>query len=241
MPATGRSTRPSTIPASSRTSAPSSADTGAVRAARRHQGPGHLHRDVARLRSRQPDALLHDRQRRVSRPRRASTRRRSRTTLLQKDARIGDLAFNRADQSLWGIRHLNGICTLVRIAPPYRDWERVMSLPYGTVVYDLDVSPDGRQVVASFGEISGQQDVRVLPTRSARAGRRDADRGVRLRHRGAEQDSCSRPTAGICTAARTTRASSNIFRYEIATSEARGRDEHRDRLLPAGAARRRVA
>ena len=85
-----------------------------------------------------------------------------RARLLQKDARIGDLAFDRSDKSLWGIRHLNGICTIVRIPPPYRDWQQVVSLPYGTVVYDLDVSPDGRLVSASFGEATGQQDVRVL-------------------------------------------------------------------------------
>ncbi len=83
------------------------------------------------------------------------------TQMLMKDARIGDLAFNRADRSLWGVRQLNGICTLVRIPPPYREWQRVVSWPYGTVVYDLDVSPDGSQIAASFGEISGRQEVRV--------------------------------------------------------------------------------
>ncbi len=51
------------------------------------------------------------------------------TELLMKDARIGDLAFNRADRSLWGIRHLSGICTLVRMAPPYKEWSRVHSWP----------------------------------------------------------------------------------------------------------------
>jgi hypothetical protein len=85
-----------------------------------------------------------------------------RTTLLQKDARIGDLAFNRADKSLWGIRQLNGLCTIVRIPPPYRDWKQIHTFPYGTVVYDLDVSPDGSRIAASFGEISGEQNVRVL-------------------------------------------------------------------------------
>jgi hypothetical protein len=84
------------------------------------------------------------------------------TTLLQKDARIGDLAFNRADKSLWGIRQLNGLCTIVRIPPPYRDWKQIHTFPYGTVVYDLDVSPDGTRIAASFGEISGEQNVRVL-------------------------------------------------------------------------------
>ncbi|MGB2715108.1 MAG: hypothetical protein WBC51_13080 [Vicinamibacterales bacterium] len=84
------------------------------------------------------------------------------TEMLLKDARIGDLALNPADQSLWGVRHLNGICTLVRIPPPYREWYQVISWPYGTVMYDLDVSPDGSKLVASFGEISGHQEVRVF-------------------------------------------------------------------------------
>jgi hypothetical protein len=87
-----------------------------------------------------------------------------RTQLLQKDARIGDLAYNAADRSLWGLRHLNGLSTLVRIKPPYTDWERVITWPYGTDMYDIDVSPDGSRVSGSFGEISGQQDVRVFDT-----------------------------------------------------------------------------
>jgi len=85
-----------------------------------------------------------------------------RTEVLLEDARIGDLAFSPKDKVLWGVRHLNGICTLVRIPPPYRQWFQVISWPYGTVMYDLDVSPDGSRIVASFGEISGRQEVRVL-------------------------------------------------------------------------------
>jgi len=82
--------------------------------------------------------------------------------VLLKDVRIGDLAFDRSDRSLWGIRHLNGICTLVRIPAPYREWEQIVSWPYGTVMYDLDVSPDGSRIAASFGEIDGRQEVRVF-------------------------------------------------------------------------------
>jgi hypothetical protein len=92
------------------------------------------------------------------------------TELLIKDSRIGDLAFNQADRSLWGIRHLNGICTLVRMEPPYTEWARVHSWPYGTVMYDLDVSPDGTRLSSSFGEISGKQDVRLFSTEQLLAG-----------------------------------------------------------------------
>jgi hypothetical protein len=93
-----------------------------------------------------------------------------RVRLMQKDLRVGDLAFNAADRSLWGIRHLNGLATLVRIPAPYTDWERVITWPYGTVMYDVDVSPDGRRVSASFGEISGKQDVRVFDIAALQAG-----------------------------------------------------------------------
>ena len=85
---------------------------------------------------------------------------------LLKDARIGDLAFSRADRSLWGIRTFNGICTLVRIPHPYSDWNAVHSWPYGEVAYDLDVSPDGQYVSVSVGEIDGKQTVRVIRTAS---------------------------------------------------------------------------
>jgi hypothetical protein len=88
------------------------------------------------------------------------------TQMLLKDARIGDLAFNPADKSLWGVRHLNGICTVVRIPPPYSEWQQIVSWPYGTVMYDLDLSRDGSKLVASFGEISGQQEVRVFTLES---------------------------------------------------------------------------
>lgn len=88
-----------------------------------------------------------------------ATRRRR---VVQKDARIGDIVYSKSERALWGIRHLNGYVTIVRVPAPYTSWEQVVTLPYGTVVYDLDVSPDGSQLVASFGEISGAQDVRVL-------------------------------------------------------------------------------
>ncbi len=81
---------------------------------------------------------------------------------LQKDLRVGDLAWNPADSSLWGVRHFNGISTLVRIMPPYKDWMRVLSLPFGQDLYDLAFSPDGSHLVGSFAEISGRQSLRIM-------------------------------------------------------------------------------
>jgi hypothetical protein len=89
---------------------------------------------------------------------------------LMKDARVGELVFDGTSGSLWGIRPFNGISTLVRIPPPYDEWRQVYSWPYGDVVYDLDVSPDGQLVSASVGEISGRQGLRVMKVESLLAG-----------------------------------------------------------------------
>ena len=82
--------------------------------------------------------------------------------ILLKDDRIGELVFNRADRSLWGVRHFNGIATLVRIPHPYEDWQQVHSWPYGEVLYDLDISPDGRLLSGSVGEINGKHSLHVM-------------------------------------------------------------------------------
>ncbi|HZH41377.1 MAG TPA: hypothetical protein VFD85_10215 [Gemmatimonadales bacterium] len=77
--------------------------------------------------------------------------------LLLRNARIGDLAFNRADGSLWGVRHDNGFSTLVRLPKPYHEWNQIQTLPYGRDLFDLDISPDGTALIGSMSEISGSQ------------------------------------------------------------------------------------
>jgi len=83
---------------------------------------------------------------------------------LLKDARIGELVFDRSDRSLWGVRTFNGICTLVRIPYPYREWKSVYSWSYGDTAYDLDLSADGTLVSVSVGAIDGRQRLLVMRT-----------------------------------------------------------------------------
>jgi len=90
--------------------------------------------------------------------------------MLLKDIRIGDIVFDRATRALWGIRVLNGICTLVNVPYPYTEWKQVRSWPYGEILYDLDVSPDGRLLSMAVGEITGRQSVHVLETAAILAG-----------------------------------------------------------------------
>jgi hypothetical protein len=92
-----------------------------------------------------------------------------RTRVLLRNARIGDLAFDPADRSLWGVRHDNGFSTLVRLPPPYHEWNQIQTLPYGRDLFDLDISPDGSTLVGSLSEISGKQKLVRMDLAALRA------------------------------------------------------------------------
>ena len=77
--------------------------------------------------------------------------------LLLKEERIGDLAFNITDKSLWGIRHYNGQSTLVRMPYPYSEWNQIYSWPYGQDMYNIDISHNGKLITGALAEINGQQ------------------------------------------------------------------------------------
>ena len=93
-----------------------------------------------------------------------------RSSVLLKDARIGDLAFDPADRSLWGVRHDNGFSTLVRLPSPYHEWNQIHTLPYGRDLFDLDISPDGTTLIGSMSEISGSQKLVRMDVAALRAG-----------------------------------------------------------------------
>ncbi len=81
--------------------------------------------------------------------------------LLLKDARIGQMVVNPVDRSLIGVRHHDGIASLVRIPYPYTEWTEVYKFPYEYVPTDLDISRDGRYLSATVSEVTGDQFVRV--------------------------------------------------------------------------------
>ena len=81
------------------------------------------------------------------------------TRTLVEGARTGDLAFNAGDRSIWGVRHFNGISTIVRIPYPYEKWNQVYSFAYGRDMYDLDLSPDGTWLVGALAQVDGTQQL----------------------------------------------------------------------------------
>ncbi len=87
------------------------------------------------------------------------------TKKLQKDFRTGDLAFNRSDESIWGIKHLHGRSSIVKIpkvdttdmSKSYSTWTRKLTLPYGHDIFDLDISPNGKKLSAAVADLNGNQ------------------------------------------------------------------------------------
>ena len=91
--------------------------------------------------------------------------------MLLRDSRIGDICFDESDRSLWGLRHLNGYVTLVRIPYPYSDWKQVYTWPYGEEPFELDIAADGTRLSMSVGEIDGSQFMRVFRREDLLAGK----------------------------------------------------------------------
>ena len=96
------------------------------------------------------------------------------TKLLQKNEHIGDLAFNKKDESLWGIRHLNGYNTIVKIpkynseSPNdyYTNWNQKYTLPFGHDIFDIDISPDGKSLSAAVADYFGNQYLHIYDIES---------------------------------------------------------------------------
>ncbi len=83
-------------------------------------------------------------------------------TRIARNARIGQLVFNRKDRSLWGVRHQGGKVELVGTPYPYQRLKTVYRAPYGQVISDMDISPDGRFLSATVGDIKGRQSLQVF-------------------------------------------------------------------------------
>jgi hypothetical protein len=146
----------------------------------------------------------------------------SRTLL--KGQRIGDLAFNRADRSLWGLRTNNGYVILVRIPYPYTEWKTVHVFEYGEVAFDLDISSDGSLVSTSMAGLDSSRagaqvmQVRVMQTVSLLNGDATPMRTVSFGSSVPEGFVFS-PDGRYLYGSSYYTGVSNIYRYEIATDK----------------------
>ncbi len=105
------------------------------------------------------------------------------TKLLQRDFRTGDLAINETDKSIWGIKHLNGYSTIVKVPKEgtdkspeeYSTWDQKYTLPYGQDIFDIDVSPDGTILSAAVSDLVGNQSLLFFDLQSLEENKAEID------------------------------------------------------------------
>ncbi len=90
--------------------------------------------------------------------------------MLLKDIRTGDLTFDAADNSVWGVRHNNGLSSLVYIPAPYTEMKPAHEFEYGSDIFDIDVSPDGRYLTGALADVTGRQKLVRFETEKLRRG-----------------------------------------------------------------------
>jgi hypothetical protein len=135
---------------------------------------------------------------------------------LMKHGRIGEIVFNPVDRALMGVRHADGLATLVRVPPPYDLYYEIHTFPYGVVPYDLDISPDGRLISASVAEVSGDQFLRVWELKKVLSGDLKPLSEFRFGQSVPESFAFSKDGRYLFGSSYYTGVS-NIFRYEVAT------------------------
>ena len=138
--------------------------------------------------------------------------------MLMEDARIGEIAFNRVDRSLLGVRHADGIATLVHIPYPYREWKAIWHFPWEHVPSDLDISADGRLLSATMSDDQGEQYLRVWELAKVFAGDVKPLSEFKFGQSVPECFVFSRDGRYLYGSSYYTGVS-NIFRYEVATGE----------------------
>jgi hypothetical protein len=90
--------------------------------------------------------------------------------LLLNKERIGDLAFNQKDKSLWGIRHMNGYSSIMRIPYPYVEANQMYLFDFPKDLYDIDISPDGKMLTGALALTNGALLLVKMDTENLRKG-----------------------------------------------------------------------
>lgn len=91
--------------------------------------------------------------------------------MIERNLRMGDLVFNRKDGSLWGVRHNNGLSSIVRLDSDHKSLKSLYTLPYASDFFNLDLSPDGSQLTGAFVDETGTQRLVRYQTEDLLAGR----------------------------------------------------------------------
>ena len=94
---------------------------------------------------------------------------------LIKITRCGNLAFDLKGRSLWGIQSAGAHCCLVRFNAPYTNSQTLMTLPYGQVLTDIAISPDGTLISGTLSDVTGSQKIVLYRISDLIGGKTDSE------------------------------------------------------------------
>ncbi len=136
---------------------------------------------------------------------------------LLSDARTGDLAFNAADRSLWGVRHHRGLSRIVRIPAPYKEIQELVALEYGRDLFDIDISPDGRSLIGSYSDVTGRQTLVRMDVDRLMKGNSLFDVLVEFPNNTSPETFVFSPDGSYLLGTSYYTGVSNVFRYDVAS------------------------
>lgn len=79
--------------------------------------------------------------------------------ILNPRTRTGDLVYNPADHSIWGVKSDNGYSILVKIPEPYDRVIPMYTAPFGKTLFDIDISNKGDKLSISLSGVKGEQSL----------------------------------------------------------------------------------
>ncbi len=137
--------------------------------------------------------------------------------MLLENVRIGEIVFNPADRSLWGVRHDERAGDVGAHSPPLRSLVRgTRSFRTNTCPTISTSRPTGGCLSASVSEVNGDQFLRVWEIEKLQAGRFETLSRVPLRAIGPGEFRVFRDGRYLYGSSYYTGVS-NIFRYDVAT------------------------
>jgi WD40 repeat protein len=143
------------------------------------------------------------------------TRKRS---LIGHNLRVGDLVFNRKDGSLWGVRHNDGLSTIVRMEGDFKSVRMLYTLPYASDFFDLDISPDGQQLTGALTDETGTQRLVRFQTADLLAGKTAHEELYNFQFNSPDSFTFS-PDGHYLLGSSYVTGASNLFRFNLETKK----------------------
>jgi WD40 repeat protein len=143
------------------------------------------------------------------------TRKRS---LIGHNLRVGDLVFNRKDGSLWGVRHNDGLSTIVRMEGDFKSVRMLYTLPYASDFFDLDISPNGQQLTGALTDETGTQRLVRFQTADLLAGKTAHEELYNFQFNSPDSFTFS-PDGHYLLGSSYVTGASNLFRFNLETKK----------------------